>query len=178
MGLISWDKGSGRFYESGVDGPITNKEAFSRIRYNPQSERFIDDKGRFVPGWVARSAPEAERVTFARDESGNVNANLGIKYQTVDPGSLEGRIIRQNEQVTIRVVYRMPDGSVRETYVSGGLGNTVDLDDLIGTARQKADAEIRAAQGKTYLNNKGQAALDMKQFELEVEVQVVSITKL
>ena len=178
MGRVVWDKGSGLFYEEGIDGPLTTAGAFARIRYNPLSNRYIDDAGRFVPSWVARTPPESERVTFARDAAGNVNAHLGIRYQTVSESSLEGRRIQNNEQVTVRIVYRRADNSVHEVFVSGGLGRTPDLADLIALGRQKADADIRSAAGETYLANKAQAGADMAAYELAVETQIVSIAKL
>jgi hypothetical protein len=178
MGLVGWDKGSGLFYDLEENKPVTLQEAQQHIRYNPAARRFIDERGRFAPSSVMRSQLVSEHLIERHDDAGNAHVSGALRTETVDPSVLEGRYIRPNENVVIRVVFYYPDGHVGEVRVSGGMGRQVDLDELIDLAKAKADAQWRETQGLSYRPQREQALQEIEPYVITIEVQIVSINRL
>jgi len=178
MDLVIFPSVTGPAYDSEGQHPVSPQYALRHIRYNAVARRFIDRRGLFVSTGTMMSIPSSEHLIVRHDDDGNAHVSGALRTETVDRSVLEGRTIRPNENVVIRVVFHYPDGRVDEVRVSGGMGREPDLDALLELAKAKADAQWREEQGLSYRPQREQALQEIEPYIIFIEFQIISVNRL
>lgn len=178
MAGVIWSKEAGGFFDRDTREPLSREEAFRTVKYDETISGARDSLGRFVPQWVFREEPQQERILTAGGPAGTERASTRIRYEVVSEEYLEGRTIQPNQQVNVIITYRMPDGSLQRTTVSGGLGRTPDLSFLSETGQAKADADMREGLGQSYRKGRREAIEEIAPQVVTIEYQLVTITTL
>jgi len=142
-GEVFYSERSGQFYQVGRRGALSRESASAFIEYSPRLDRYVDNRGRFVPN-EKLLPPEAQvRRFIARDVQGRPFLSTEFRDRSITETQLTQAEYKGNQMAVVRTVVVTADGKVHVSYAATKLGRTPNVQALETQARKKAAAELR-----------------------------------
>lgn len=169
-GKIFWSALADRFYQEGRRGSVSREEALRVATWNKAAGRFLDQRNQFIPMAVAAPPAVQERQLIAHDAENRPFLSTLIRTETVSDTAAGSLRLAGNQELLVRDIVTLPDGTVITVYTSTTLGSKMSkkaLDDM---------ADNRVAGKIQQLTERGSGKFKKEEI-LNRSYQVVTIQK-
>jgi len=142
-GEVFYSERSGQFYQGGRRGALSRESASAFIEYNPRLDRYVDNRGRFVPNEKLLPPETQVRRFVARDVQGRPFLSTEFRDKVITQEQMTQADYKGNQMAVVRTVVRTADGKVHISYAATKLGRTPNVQGLELQSRKKIAAELR-----------------------------------
>jgi hypothetical protein len=169
-GKIFWSALSQRFYQEGRRGAVSREEALRAATWNEAAGRFTDQRKQFIPMAVAAPPAVQERQLIAHDAENRPFLSTLIRTETVSETAAGSLRLAGNQEMIVRDIVTLPDGTVITVYTSTTIGSKMSKKTLDEMADRRVAGKIQEITGR----ESGEFA---KREILSRSYQIVTISK-
>jgi hypothetical protein len=144
-GEVYYSPRAGQFYQEGRRGAVSREAAMPSLRYDPDASRFRDQRGRLIDNELLNPADKRVQRISGLDAEGRPFIKTVMTDTKIEEAAARNLKLAGNEQVIVRVVARLPDGTAVTGEASSKLGKSVSLDALEEQAKRNARWKAGAA---------------------------------
>jgi hypothetical protein len=137
-GEIYWSARAQRFYQEGHRGAVSRETAIPSLRYDDDAGRFRDQKGRLIDNELLNPTDRHVQRITGLDAQGRPFIRTVLTDNKLEEAAARNETLAGNEQIIVRIVAKLPDGSAVIGEASSKLGKGFSLDHLVEQAKRNA----------------------------------------